>query len=435
MSYQAITDILVNPQIQELQLSKTVNDSPKTNSSTGFADILAGLQKETQENGNPKVETPKDEKTSVKEEKETPKTEEKVEDKTEKKTETSKSEETEKSESTEQKDKTKVEEKKVDNQPKKTEKKLTDKDFAKINQITEEKATENISNAAQIANATANNEVKFNLDNKTEKTDEEFTLPENQVELPVNLQVAENSNVENQASEFDFSNKNENKKEFALDKDGKITVQDLRTEVEPEENAKKSDLKITEIKQTSENTATITMDLNQTAEADVLSLNNQTASSNGSNFQAMLNNQIQTSAPEFVKAGNLILKDNNQGTINLVLHPDDLGNVKIHMTLDGKTISGQITVATKEALQVFKDNAETLREAFIKSGFENASFDVALNNGGQFNQNMDFGQQNDGTNLMAKTVYNNGAAGLSSELETIIQNTEDISNYSVNIVA
>lgn len=435
MSYQAITDILVNPQIQELQLSKTVNDSPKTNSSTGFADILAGLQKETQETEAPKVETTKDEKKSVIEEKETPKTEEKVEDKTEKKTETSKSEETEKSESTEQKDKTKVEEKKVDNQSKKTEKKLTDKDFAKINQITEENATENISNAAQIANATANNEVKFNLENKAEKTDEEFTLPENQVELPVNLQVAENSNVENQASEFDFSNKNENKKEFALDKDGKITVQDLRTEVEPEENAKKSDLKITEIKQTSENTATITMDLNQTAEADVLSLNNQTASSNGSNFQAMLNNQIQTSAPEFVKAGNLILKDNNQGTINLVLHPDDLGNVKIHMTLDGKTISGQITVATKEALQVFKDNAETLREAFIKSGFENASFDVALNNGGQFNQNMDFGQQNDGTNLMAKTVYNNGAAGLSSELETIIQNTEDISNYSVNIVA
>ena len=434
MSYQAITDILVNPQIQELQLSKTVNDSPKTNSSTGFADILAGLQKESQESETSKVESSKDEQTSVKEEKETPKTEEKVEEKTEKKTENSKSEETKKSDSTEVKDKNKVEEKKVDNQPKKAEKKLNDKDFAKINQITEENTIENISNATQIANAAANNEVKFNLENKTEK-DEEIVLPENQVEIPVNLQVAENSNIENEASEFDFSGKNENKKEFALDKDGKITVQDLRTEVEPEENNKKSDLKITEIKQTSENTATITMDLNQTAEADVLSLNNQTASSNGSNFQAMLNNQIQTSAPEFVKAGNLILKDNNQGTINLVLHPDDLGNVKIHMTLDGKTISGQITVATKEALQVFKDNAETLREAFIKSGFENASFDVALNNGGQFNQNMDFGQQNDGTNLLAKTVYNNSAAGLSSELETIIQNTEDISNYSVNIVA
>ena len=85
--------------------------------------------------------------------------------------------------------------------------------------------------------------------------------------------------------------------------------------------------------------------------------------------------------------------------------------------------------------QVFKDNAETLREAFIKSGFDAAEFDVAFNNGSQFNQNMNFGSQNDGTSLLAKHVYNNAAGGLDSELEDIFQNAEDISNYSVNIVA
>jgi flagellar hook-length control protein FliK len=140
-------------------------------------------------------------------------------------------------------------------------------------------------------------------------------------------------------------------------------------------------------------------------------------------------------APEFVKAGNLVLKDNNQGTINLVLHPDDLGNVKIHLSLDGKTLSGHITVATKEALQVFKDNAETLREAFIKSGFDAANFDVAMNNGGSFNQSMGFEGQNDGTNLFAQRVYGNSAGVLSAELDSILENAEDISNYSVNIVA
>ena len=48
---------------------------------------------------------------------------------------------------------------------------------------------------------------------------------------------------------------------------------------------------------------------------------------------------------------------------------------------------------------------------------------------------MEFGNQNDGTNLLAKHVYGNAGAGLDSELEDIFQNAEDISNYSVNIVA
>jgi len=164
-------------------------------------------------------------------------------------------------------------------------------------------------------------------------------------------------------------------------------------------------------------------------------LNTQTAASNGSNYQAMLSNQLSNVAPEFVKAGNIVLKDNNQGTINLILHPDDLGNVKIHLSLDGKTLSGHITVATKEALQVFKDNAETLREAFIKSGFDTASFDVAMNNGGSFNQNMGFEGQDETRNLFAKRAYGDSAEGLSAEFDDIFENIEDMSNYSVNIVA
>jgi hypothetical protein len=36
---------------------------------------------------------------------------------------------------------------------------------------------------------------------------------------------------------------------------------------------------------------------------------------------------------------------------------------------------------------------------------------------------------------MAQKVYSNKAEALDSELENIIQNAQDISNYSVNIVA
>ena len=226
---------------------------------------------------------------------------------------------------------------------------------------------------------------------------------------------------------------------------GKISVQDLRSENEKQnalmqaENEKNSQnsLKVSNVQVSSDGTNFINMEMNQAVSADVLSLNNQTAGANGSNFQSMLNNQIQSNISEFVKAGNIILKDNEQGQINLILHPDDLGNVKIHLSLDGKNISGQIIVSSKEALQVFKDNAETMREAFIKNGFDGASFEVAYNNSGsQSGSNSGF-EQNDGTGLIAKRMYSNAheSSGAAFDDEGMNKEIEKYSNYSVNIVA
>lgn len=225
---------------------------------------------------------------------------------------------------------------------------------------------------------------------------------------------------------------------------GNISVQDLRSDSEKQnalllaENEKNSQnsLKVSNVQVSSDGTNFINMEMNQAVSADVLSLNNQTAGANGSNFQAMLNNQIQSNISEFVKAGNIILKDNDQGQINLILHPDDLGNVKIHLSLDGKNISGQIIVSSKEALQVFKDNAETMREAFIKNGFDGANFDVAYNNSGAQSGNSSGFEQNDGTGLIARKMYSN--AHESSEIgfdDGMNKEIEKYSNYSVNIVA
>ena len=225
---------------------------------------------------------------------------------------------------------------------------------------------------------------------------------------------------------------------------GKISVQDFRSDSEKQnalllaENEKNSQnsLKVSNVQVSSDGTNFINMEMNQAVSADVLSLNNQTAGANGSNFQAMLNNQIQSNISEFVKAGNIILKDNDQGQINLILHPDDLGNVKIHLSLDGKNISGQIIVSSKEALQVFKDNAETMREAFIKNGFDGANFDVAYNNSGFQSGNSSGFEQNDGTGLIARKMYSN--AHESSEIgfdDGMNKEIEKYSNYSVNIVA
>ena len=210
---------------------------------------------------------------------------------------------------------------------------------------------------------------------------------------------------------------------------GKISVQDLRSENEKQnalmqaENEKNSQnsLKVSNVQVSSDGTNFINMEMNQAVSADVLSLNN----------------QIQSNISEFVKAGNIILKDNDQGQINLILHPDDLGNVKIHLSLDGKNISGQIIVSSKEALQVFKDNAETMREAFIKNGFDGANFDVAYNNSGSQSGNSSGFEQNDGTGLIARKMYSNAheSSGTAFDDDGVNKEIEKYSNYSVNIVA
>lgn len=439
MSYQAITDIIVAPKTADLLLSDTVKDSPKQ-SAVSFADFLAE-EKASEQKVEKGVKSDAAEKTEesrsvteTKDEKKISKAESEKVDQKEEKSDIKK-------ELPESVITAKIE--KSDKKEIKDPKKISKKDFERLDELTKKdfSAAEITENTGKIAAANQTNaEIKLKTEAKSDKDlkiDADDLLVK--ADTPDAIQKNTGVSLENKTEEFEFnfSGKNQNeKKEFALDKEGKIKVEDLRSGSEiADSSEKKSVIKTSEIKLTNENTAVIALEVNPNAEADVLSLNTQTAAADGSNFQAMLSNQLQNVAPEFVKAGNLVLKDNNQGTINLVLHPDDLGNVKIHLSLDGKTLSGHITVATKEALQVFKDNAETLREAFIKSGFETAEFDVAFNNGSQFSQNMDFGKQDDGTNLLAKHVYGNSGSGLDSELEDIFQNAEDISNYSVNIVA
>ena len=232
----------------------------------------------------------------------------------------------------------------------------------------------------------------------------------------------------------------ENPKRFSLDKDGKIKVTDYRSEEKtdfaPEKtDEKKSQLKITDVKY-DRNTAEMTLDLAKadTAQMNILSSNSQTASANGSQFQAMLTNQIQQSAPELVKAGNIILKDNDVGQIKLVLNPESLGNVKIDLHISEKNITGRIIVASAEAYNAFKESADSLRQAFINSGFETAGFDL------QFaGQNASSGQQEQHRNIdaqlrMARTYGDYTAGQYDGDIESG-ENYAFSARNSVNIVA
>ena len=231
----------------------------------------------------------------------------------------------------------------------------------------------------------------------------------------------------------------EKPKRFSLDKDGKIKVTDYRSEEKtdftPEKtDEKKSQLKITDVKY-DRNTAEMTLDLAKadSVQMNILSSNSQTASANGSQFQAMLTNQIQQSAPELVKAGNIILKDNDVGQIKLVLNPESLGNVKIDLHISEKNITGRIIVASAEAYNAFKESADSLRQAFINSGFETAGFDLQFagqNTSGQQEQH-----RNSDAHFRMMHTYGDYTAGqYDGDLETE-ENYAFSARNSVNIVA
>ena len=213
-----------------------------------------------------------------------------------------------------------------------------------------------------------------------------------------------------------------------------ISVTDLRTEKkENVVSAKKTDF-VASIKQTSNDSAQVTMELNANAEKNILSLDAQTAGAQGSTFQAMLENQITENAADFVKAGNIVLKDNNVGNINLILHPESLGNVKISLELTDKVITGKILVSSQEAFNAFNSTQNSLKAAFIESGFDSASFDVSYaNQGQQFTGNSN--QGNNQNEKYAAELYNNFVAENYSVVENNSDSINDVRDYSINIVA
>jgi flagellar hook-length control protein FliK len=228
------------------------------------------------------------------------------------------------------------------------------------------------------------------------------------------------------------------KKKFALDKDGKIIVTDLRTDTIDNETAKSSKdthgKTVQAVKTDGNSSVQMTMNFSDQVQQNILSSSNQSASAASSNFQAMLTNQIQQNAQEFVKAGSLVLKDNNIGTIKLVLHPESLGNVKISLQLSDKVISGQITVASQDAYNAFKDSADSLKQAFIQNGFETSGFTVSYSGanagGGSYTDSQN--QENNYTPAHASDSYDNAQF---ADAIPAVGGSYITASHSLNIVA
>lgn len=220
--------------------------------------------------------------------------------------------------------------------------------------------------------------------------------------------------------------------------DQKIEVQDLRTAAENgvTEASLKDGNFVTTVSQ-GEGSADITMQLAQGNGASGTT-SPVAPGVKEVNFGAMLSTQLQNNATELVRTGSIILRDGNVGTINLILHPEELGNVKISLELNDKMVSAQIRVASEEAFQAFKESIASLKQAFADSGFDTGSFDLSWAGNGQQQQG---GQQqhNQGHIAFADTLYGEMMAedGIDSGVEgEILQKTySDSSQVAVNIMA
>lgn len=244
------------------------------------------------------------------------------------------------------------------------------------------------------------------------------------------------SDVLKKSKDSDF---NQSKNKQSKNTEKKITVIDERGSLSKEINAKESKSKLhTEVTSSKNNQLDLAMTVEQNAQDNILVTNNQSASADGSAFQSMLRNNIQQNAPEFVKATNIVLRDSNNGTINMILKPEALGNVKIRVELTDKGVQGVITVQSEEAFNAFKDSLADLKNAFKASGFEDAGFRLDLANNGSNSDSQNHGQnQNFINQMMANNYYEENFTSFEEFTSDNFSNAEV--NYNsknlVNIVA
>ena len=297
---------------------------------------------------------------------------------------------------------------------------------------------QNIQNKSQLEDSQNSNSVGVLLKNveKNAGRNEELSVSEVSIEqsgietdflqtLPhkENLSEIDNKNIKSNNS------KNEKTKVSKAENQSKITVSDYRTEAaEKKPVVEEKSLKTVEVHESE-----VVMELNSNAQQNILSLDSQSASANGSDFQAMLSNQIQHNAGDIVKAGQIILKDKNEGSIKLILHPESLGNVKIDLQISDKNITGRIVVASQEAFNAFRDSTDSLKQAFLNSGFDSAGLELAF-----AGQNAESGQFSEKREDPSALFVANREYGIFSDSGNEEYESEALSLYtknSVNIVA
>jgi len=139
----------------------------------------------------------------------------------------------------------------------------------------------------------------------------------------------------------------------------------------------------------SSNGGEITLDLRLPQNANAAQTQNWDFKS-GNALENMLSRELhQNFNGDIVRHASVALKDGGAGTIKIALHPETLGNVKIHLELTDNKITGRIIVESADAMNAFRKEMSALEQAFRESGFEDASLNLSLTADGENSRQQD----------------------------------------------
>jgi flagellar protein FlbC len=110
---------------------------------------------------------------------------------------------------------------------------------------------------------------------------------------------------------------------------------------------------------------------------------------------------------DIVRHASMALRDGGEGTIKIALHPETLGNVKIHLEMTENKITGRIVVESEEALNAFRKELSNLEQAFKDSGYDNADLNLSLTADESGAQEREF-DENSFASRMAASLYEDG---------------------------
>jgi len=137
---------------------------------------------------------------------------------------------------------------------------------------------------------------------------------------------------------------------------------------------------------------------------------------------------------DIVRHASMVLKNGGEGIIRITLHPETLGNVKIHLEMTENKITGRIVVQSEEALNAFRKELTALEQAFKDSGYADASLELSLSADGSGAD----GELNEGSfnSRLAALNYEDGSRNSAEqELAPVIDVLFGRGSGSVNMLA